>query len=304
MRLFGGERMKGIMDRLNVEEDTPIENKMLSNSIESAQRKVESRNFGIRKNVLQYDDVMNKQREVMYAERMKVLKGEDVHEQVVKYIPDYVRKVVSEAVNIDEMPEKWDAETLNRALENRLLPEGSHFITQDKLNKWDVDYAIDKITKATEKAYEEKIKEVKEQLGIDYSDVERRFLLMTVDRNWIDQIDAMDQLRKGIGLRAYGNVDPVISYKQEGFEMFDEMIERIQNTTIAMLLKVRIEVQRPMVRPIEQPKPAVDTAQLSTNAQSAPSGRTLPKVAKTPGRNDPCPCGSGKKYKNCCGKNL
>ena len=128
---------------------------------------------------------------------------------------------------------------------------------------------------------------------------------MNVDRNWIDQIDAMDQLRKGIGLRAYGNVDPVISYKQEGFEMFDEMVERIQNTTIAMLLKVRIEVQRPMVRPIEEPKPAVDTAHLATNApESAPSGRTLPKAAKTPGRNDPCPCGSGKKYKNCCGKNV
>ena len=304
IKRFGGDRMKKIYSIFCKDEDTCLQSKMLSRGIENAQRAIEGRNFGIRKNVLQYDDVMNKQREVMYAERMKVLKGEDVHEQVVKYIPDYVRKVVSEAVNIDEMPEKWDAETLNRALENRLLPEGSHFITQDKLNKWDVDYAIDKITKATEKAYEEKIKEVKEQLGIDYSDVERRFLLMTVDRNWIDQIDAMDQLRKGIGLRAYGNVDPVISYKQEGFEMFDEMIERIQNTTIAMLLKVRIEVQRPMVRPIEQPKPAVDTAQLSTNAQSAPSGRTLPKVAKTPGRNDPCPCGSGKKYKNCCGKNL
>ena len=127
---------------------------------------------------------------------------------------------------------------------------------------------------------------------------------MNVDRNWIDQIDAMDQLRKGIGLRAYGNVDPVISYKQEGYEMFAEMIERIRNTTIAMLLKVRIEVQRPMVQPIEQPKPAVDTAQLSTNAaESSGPVRPMPKANKTPGRNDPCPCGSGKKYKNCCGKN-
>ena len=127
---------------------------------------------------------------------------------------------------------------------------------------------------------------------------------MNVDRNWIDQIDAMDQLRKGIGLRAYGNVDPVISYKQEGYQMFDEMIERIQSNTIAMLLKVRIEVNRPMVRPIEEPKPAVDTAQLQTNAaESTAAPHTAPKAAKTPGRNDPCPCGSGKKYKNCCGKN-
>ena len=305
IKRFGGERMKKIYSIFSKDEDTCLQSKMLSHGIENAQRAIEGRNFGIRKNVLQYDDVMNKQREVMYAERMKVLKGEDVHEQVVKYIPDFVKKVVSEAVNVDEMPEKWDVHALNRALENRLLPEGSNFITQDKLNKWDVDYALDKITKATEKAYEEKIKKVKEELGIDYADVERRFLLMNVDRNWIDQIDAMDQLRKGIGLRAYGNVDPVIAYKQEGYEMFDEMIERIQNTTIAMLLKVRIEVQRPMVQPIEQPKPAVDTAQLSTNApESSGPARPVSHSQKTPGRNDPCPCGSGKKYKNCCGKNV
>ena len=304
IKRFGGERMKKIYNIFSKDEDTCLQSKMLSHGIENAQRAIEGRNFGIRKNVLQYDDVMNKQREVMYAERMKVLKGENMHEEIVKFIPDFVRKVVSEAVNIDEMPEKWDAAALNRALENRLLPEGSNFITQEKLNKWDVDFAIDKITKATEKAYEEKIVEVKEELGIDYGDVERRFLLMNVDRNWIDQIDAMDQLRKGIGLRAYGNVDPVISYKQEGYEMFDEMIERIRNTTIAMLLKVRIEVQRPMVQPIEQPKPAVDTAQLSTNAaESSGPVRPMPKANKTPGRNDPCPCGSGKKYKNCCGKN-
>ena len=303
IKRFGGERMKKIYGVFCKDEDTCLQSKMLSRGIENAQKAIEGRNFGIRKTVLQYDDVMNKQREVIYAERMKVLKGENVHEQVVKFIPDFVRKVVSEAVNIDEMPEKWDEAALNRALENRLLPEGSAFITREKLDKWDVDYAIDKITKATEKAYEEKIQEVKADLGIDYSDVERRFLLMTVDRNWIDQIDAMDQLRKGIGLRAYGNVDPVISYKQEGFEMFDEMIERIQNNTIALLLKVRIEVNRPMVRPVEEPKPVADTAQLSTNAPESSGAKPMPKASKTPGRNDPCPCGSGKKYKNCCGKN-
>ena len=304
IKRFGGERMKKIYDAFNTDEDTCLQSKMLSHGIENAQRAIEGRNFGIRKNILQYDDVMNKQREVIYAERMKVLKGENVHDQVVKYIPDFVHKVISEAVNIDEMPEKWDVRALNRALDNRLLPEGMNFVTQEKLNRWEVDEAIEKITKATEKAYEEKIAEVKADLGIDYADIERRFLLMNVDRNWIDQIDAMDQLRKGIGLRAYGNVDPVISYKQEGYQMFDEMIERIQSNTIAMLLKVRIEVNRPMVRPIEEPKPAVDTAQLQTNAaESTAAPHTAPKAAKTPGRNDPCPCGSGKKYKNCCGKN-
>ena len=303
IKRFGGERMKKIYNVFSKDDDTCLQSKMLSHGIENAQRAIEGRNFGIRKNILQYDDVMNKQREVIYAERMKVLKGEDVHDQVVKYIPDFVRKVVSEAVNIDEMPEKWDAQVLNRALENRLLPEGSNFITQEKLNRWDVDYAIDKIIQETEKAYAAKIAEVKEDLGLDYADVERRFLLMTVDRNWIDQIDAMDQLRKGIGLRAYGNVDPVISYKQEGFQMFDEMIERIQNTTIAMLLKVRIEVSRPMVRPIEEPKGLTDNSSLVTNASDGVSRPVQRSAAKSVGRNDPCPCGSGKKYKTCCGKN-
>ncbi|HIX08083.1 MAG TPA: preprotein translocase subunit SecA [Candidatus Borkfalkia faecipullorum] len=319
IKRFGGERLKKIYSIFSKDEDTCLQSRMLSRGIENAQKAIEGRNFGIRKNVLQYDDVMNKQREVMYAERMKVLKGEDVHEQVVKYIPDFVKKVISEAVNIDEMPEKWDAEALNRALENRLLPEGTHYITPEKLARWDVDTAIEKITKATEKAYEEKIVQVKEELGIDYADVERRFLLMNVDRNWIDQIDAMDQLRKGIGLRAYGNVDPVIAYKQEGYEMFDEMIERIQNNTIALLLKVRIEVNRPTVQPVAAPKPAPaeeevtgapfvapisapDPAQLVTNSSDGTSRPTV-KSNKTPGRNDPCPCGSGKKYKNCCGKN-
>ncbi len=302
IKRFGGDRLKRIYSVFCKDEDTCLQSKMLSRGIENAQKAIEGRNFGIRKNVLQYDDVMNKQREVMYAERMKVLKGEDVHGQVTAFIPDFVRKVVSEAVNIDQMPEKWDAAVLNRALENRLLPEGSDFITQDKLNRWDVDTAIDKIIKATEKAYEQKIAEVKEDLGIDYSDVERRFLLMNVDRNWIDQIDAMDQLRKGIGLRAYGNVDPVISYKQEGYEMFDEMTDRIRFNTIAMLLKVRIEVTRPMVQPIEAPKNlSENSAQLSTN--SPEGAKASVRADKTPGRNDPCPCGSGKKYKNCCGKN-
>ena len=308
IKRFGGERMKKIYGIFSKDEDTCLQSKMLSHGIENAQKAIEGRNFGIRKNILQYDDVMNKQREVIYAERMKVLKGENVHEQVVKFIPDFVRKVVGEAVNIDEMPEKWDEASLNKALEQRLLPEGAHFITQEKLNKWDTDYALDKITKATEKAYEEKIVEVKEQFGIDYADVERRFLLMNVDRNWIDQIDAMDQLRKGIGLRAYGNVDPVISYKQEGFEMFDEMIERIQNNTIAMLLKVRIEVNRPAsvqpAAPVKTELVSESHTELTTNRSAEGGAKPTVKSGKEPGRNDPCPCGSGKKYKNCCGKNV
>ena len=243
VKRFGGERMKALYNFFKIDEDTCLQSKMLSRGIANAQKAIEGRNFGIRKNVLQYDDVMNKQREVMYAERMKVLKGENVHDQVLKYIPDYVEEVVRTAVNADDMPELWNESELNAALETKLLPEGTNYVTREKLEKWDYPLAIQKITAKTIKEYEKKIEEIS-VMGVDFSDVERRVLLMTVDRNWIDHIDAMDQLRKGIGLRAYGQVDPIISYKKEGFDMFDEMVERIQRTTISVLLKVRIELRQ------------------------------------------------------------
>ena len=243
VKRFGGERMKSLYNFFKIDEDTCLQSKMLSHGIANAQKAIEGRNFGIRKNVLQYDDVMNKQREVMYAERMKVLKGENVHDQVLKYIPDYVEEVVRTAVNADDMPELWNETELNAALETKLLPEGTNYVTREKLEKWDYPLAIQKITAKTIKEYEKKIEEIS-AMGVDFSDVERRVLLMTVDRNWIDHIDAMDQLRKGIGLRAYGQVDPIISYKKEGFDMFDEMVERIQRTTISVLLKVRIELRQ------------------------------------------------------------
>ena len=243
VKRFGGERMKSLYNFFKINEDTCLQSKMLSHGIANAQKAIEGRNFGIRKNVLQYDDVMNKQREVMYAERMKVLKGENVHDQVLKYIPDYVEEVVRTAVNADDMPELWNESELNAALETKLLPEGTNYVTREKLEKWDYPLAIQKITAKTIKEYEKKIEEIS-AMGVDFSDVERRVLLMTVDRNWIDHIDAMDQLRKGIGLRAYGQVDPIISYKKEGFDMFDEMVERIQRTTISVLLKVRIELRQ------------------------------------------------------------
>ena len=243
VKRFGGERMQSLYNFFKIDEDTCLQSKMLSHGIANAQKAIEGRNFGIRKNVLQYDDVMNKQREVMYAERMKVLKGENVHDQVLKYIPDYVEEVVRTAVNADDMPELWNESELNAALETKLLPEGTNYVTREKLEKWDYPLAIQKITAKTVKEYEKKIEEIS-AMGVDFSDVERRVLLMTVDRNWIDHIDAMDQLRKGIGLRAYGQVDPIISYKKEGFDMFDEMVERIQRTTISVLLKVRIELRQ------------------------------------------------------------
>ena len=364
MKRFGGERMKAIYEKSKMEEDECLEANVLSRLVEYAQKQIEGRHFAARKSVLQYDDVMNQQRIIMYGQRMKVLRGENVHEQVIKYIPDYVESTVRTAVNTDVEPSKWNVDDLNRALEQRLLPEGTNYVTQEKLEKWDYDVAIKQITKRTEKAYEEKIEDLRKETGINFGDVERQILLRNVDRNWIDHIDAMDQLRKGIVLRAYGQTDPVIAYKQEGYAMFDEMVERIQERTIRFLLKCSIRAEQRPVQRIFPSRPAPRPAQVPQNAQTeaqqsgqdsgkndppappaangaAPAEQTEPSVqqgaenvapvggealpkavdvdslrtsgenkfnpatmkkVKKVGPNDPCPCGSGLKYKKCHGK--
>ena len=348
---FGGERMKRIYEMSKMEEDESLESKILTNLIEYAQKQIEGRNFGIRKNVLQYDDVMNKQRTIMYAERMRVIRGENVHEQVLKYIPGYVEEVVREAVNADDMPEKWSEADLNAAIERYLIPEGSDYVTREKLEKWDYDIALKRISEKTAKCYEEKIARIKEEMpAVDFGKIERDVLLSFVNSNWIDHIDAMDQLRKGITLRAYGQTDPVIAYKQEGFAMFDEMVERIQERTIRFLLKCQIKAQpRPVQRifptanrpaqPAAQNVPAQTSEQTETApAKELPAENTAPSASQTAapvgpeampkevdvnslrtsgevkfnpatlkkdkkvGPNDPCPCGSGLKYKKCHGK--
>ncbi len=346
---FGGEKMKHIYEMSKMQEDECLESKLLTRLIEYAQKQIEGKNFATRKNVLQYDDVMNTQRMIIYAERMKVIRGEDVHQQVLMYIPDYVRSVVRTAVNIEDMPEKWNEDDLNTALEQKVLPKGTNFITREKLEKWEYDTAIDKIVKKATECYEDKIVRIREQTKIDFADVERRILLRVVDSNWIDHIDAMDQLRKGIRLQAYAQSDPIIAYKKEGLEMFDEMVERIQERTIAILLKAEVQVQQPSVQrilptaarpaaPAPQEKESGETQEQepaekpqgeegkfvgNPAQQNAMSMPTVPaevnvdalktsgsekfnpatmKKAKKPGPNDPCPCGSGLKYKKCHGK--
>lgn len=289
---FGGDRMMRIYEMFKIDENQPMQSKMLSRSIENAQRSIEGRNFGIRKRVLEYDDVMNKQREVMYAERMKVIKDENVHEDILKLIPDFVRYVVSTAVNNENKPETWDLDALNRAIEMKLLPKGTEFITKEKAENWDYEYLIEKLVEETVNVYNAKIERYKEE-GVNFSEVERVVLLKNIDSKWIDHIDSMDQLRKGISLRGYGNVDPVLEYKKEGFEMFEDLTAAIQDDTVTLLLKAELR-RVPQVQK-EEPK------DLSTNQ---PAGAPVPKKAKQNiGRNDPCPCGSGKKYKHCCGKN-
>ncbi len=361
MQRFGGDRMKRIYERSKMEEDESLEAKMLTNLIEYAQKQIEGRNFATRKNVLQYDDVMNKQRMIMYAERMRVIRGENVHEQVLKYIPGYVEEILKDTVNIEDSPEKWSEKDLNTALERYLLPEGTNYVTREKLGKWDYDIALKRISEKTTKCYEEKIARIQSEMpGVDFGKVERDILLSYVNSNWIDHIDAMDQLRKGIGLRSYGQTDPVIAYKQEGFAMFDEMVERIQERTIRFLLKCQIKAQpRPVQRIFpsanraaqpaqqspqsaqpsavsseqgnkqteQQPAQASQNTQPAASQQSEPvetvGAETLPKAVdvdslrtsgdtkfnpatirkdKKIGPNDPCPCGSGLKYKKCHGR--
>ena len=289
---FGGDRMMRVYEFFKIDENQPMQSKLLSRSIENAQRAIEGRNFGIRKHVLQYDDVMNKQREVMYAERMKVIKDENVHEDILKLIPDFVAYIVSTVIDNQNKPETWDIEALNRIIEAKLLPKNTQFITEERINNWDYEYMLEKLTEETIRVYEDKIARYKEE-GVNFSEVERIVLLKNIDNKWIDHIDAMDQLKKGISLRGYGNVDPVVEYKKEGFEMFEDLTASIQDDTVTVLLKA--ELRKIPVMQKEEDK------NLSTNKTdgSAP----MPKKAKQSiGRNDPCPCGSGKKYKNCCGQ--
>ncbi len=287
---FGGDRMQRVYEFFKMDEDTPIQSKLLSRSIENAQRAIEGRNFGIRKHVLEYDDVMNKQREVMYAERMKVIKSTDVHEDILKLIPEYVSYVVGSAIDNQAKPETWDIEELNKAIEMRLLPKDTAFASKERAENWDYEYFLEKLTEEVISVYEDKIERYKEQ-NVNFGEIERIVLLKNVDNKWIDHIDAMDQLRKGISLRSYGNIDPVIEYKREGLEMFEDMTQSIRDDTVSVLLKA--ELKQVSVKPVE------DKKDLSTNVQGTQAPR---KVMKSIGRNDPCPCGSGKKYKNCCGQ--
>ena len=368
VKRFGGDAMKRIYEVFKVDEDTCLQSKMVSRGIANAQKVIEGKNFGIRKSVLQYDEVMNEQRKIIYAERISLLKGEDAHGQVLKYIEEYVEETIREAVNVNEMPERWDADALNKAIERRLIPAGSNYITPEKLEKWDYDLAVKKITEKTKKEYEKK-REAYDAAAAEgiyrlpfksFADWERSVLLAAVNTSWIDHIDAMDQLRKGIVLRAYAQSDPVIAYKVEGHQMFEEMVHRIQHYTVVRLLKTEWVFKKPSVpeagemmpsqasrAPAATTAPAADgktvngsdkapmaaTEGVTTNAVSAPNAaQPLPFRAGQPpvqpmvdvnklstnlgtgprqpvkakakvGPNDPCPCGSGKKYKKCCGKN-
>ena len=285
MRLFGSDRIQGLVEKIGLEEDMPVEHKMLTKSIENAQKKVEGRNFGIRKHVLQYDDVMNKQRQVIYDERGRVLEGEDINEQ----IQSMIKEIISSAVVAYKGDQGVELENLKSYLYGLFMPKDS--LESEELGKLNEQELSDKIYEIAHELYREK----EEIIGSDrMREIERIILLQCVDNHWIDHIDAMDQLRQGIGLRALGQQDPVIAYKMEGFDMFDDMVKHIQEDTVRYLFNITIE---------QQPKERKSIVDVDTLAAPADKADNSPVVKeKTVGRNDPCPCGSGKKFKQCCGK--
>ena len=296
LRLFGGDRVQALMDTLNLDEDTPIENKMLTSTIESAQKKLEARNFSIRKNVLQYDDVMNQQREIIYGQRRKVLNGEDVSASLHQMMEDSIKASVA-AFLAGDVAEEWDFAALRRHYLGWLCVESDFHYTTEQLNdlkREDVENMLLERGK--------KILAIKEQrYGAPIMrEVERICLLRNVDLKWMDHIDNMDQLRQGIALRSYGQKDPVVEYRIEGFEMFDAMVESIREDTVKMLLTV--ELRTPEAPKREQvAKPTGEGAVPSrANGQTGQGqkGEAPRRVVKI-GRNDPCPCGSGLKWKKC-----
>ncbi|MBC5787460.1 MULTISPECIES: preprotein translocase subunit SecA [Clostridiaceae] len=293
MRLFGGEKLQAMMNALKIEEDQPIENKMLTNSIESAQRKVEGRNFSIRKSVLQYDDVMNSQRELIYAQRNKVLNGENLRDYIVNMIKDMVSETVDRYVVETEVHDDWNIEGLKNYFLHYILEEDDLVYTPQELEDETIDHIKEIITEKALAKYEAKEQEVMPER---MRELERVVLLKVVDSKWMDHIDAMDELKRGITLRAYAQRDPVIEYRIEGFNMFDDMIASIKEDTVRLLLTVRIRSE-------EEPKREQVAKPTGTSGGSDTGAVSNQPVRKTKvGRNDPCPCGSGKKYKKCCGR--
>lgn len=295
LRLFGGDRMLSIANAFGADDDTPFSMGILSRSIENAQRNIEGRNYDMRKQVLEYDNVMNTQRTIIYSERNKVLMGEDLHSHILNMIRDEVDVIVGAYTDPKKDWNEWDYEELNKEIERKLLPGDPEFLTEDRLQKWSLDEIRTNVYEAMMAYYDEKIAGAKE-LGIDFSEIERMLLLRAVDFRWMDHIDQMDFLRRGIGLKAYGNQDPVIAYKKEGFEMFNRMNENIQEDIVAMLMHVNIE---------KAPKREEQKVEMvmSGGSEGAKAPKAEQAVSNKIGRNDPCPCGSGRKYKNCCGKN-
>ena len=289
MRLFGSEKLMEVFNTLGVPENEQIQHKMLTNAIEKAQMKIEGNNFGIRKNLLEYDQVMNDQREIIYEERRRVLNGESMRDVIYKMITDRVENTIDTCISSDIPKEDWDLTELNELLLPIIPLKPITAALTDEVK--DVKELKHKLKEQAVKLYEAKEAEFPEPEAL--RELERVILLKVIDRKWMDHIDDMDQLRQGIGLQAYGQKDPLVEYKMSGFDMFDDMIANIQEDTVRLLFHVRIEQK------VEREQVAKVTGTNKDDSVAAtPKRRETAKVYP----NDPCPCGSGKKYKQCCGR--
>ncbi len=293
MRLFGGERINSIMDRMQLDEDTPIEQKMLTKAIEQAQTTVESRNFQARKSVLEYDDVMNKQREIIYGQRKQVLDGMDVKGIIMNMMNSAITAQVSAAFSGNEHLDMTAYRELLRGVEGLYFPKYTVRFSEEEVTSMEAEAFTDAFTQAAADFYEKKEAEVTSPI---MRELERVVLLRVVDEYWMDHIDAMHDLRQGIRLRAYAQTDPVIAYKKESLDMFEEMISAIQEETVRRLYSVRL-------RKDEEIKRERVATGITENVGGDGTVKKQPRKVKKVGRNEPCPCGSGKKYKQCCGRN-
>jgi len=294
MRLFGSEKVSGLIEKMGVQETEAIEAKMLTGQIENAQKRIEGRNYEIRKNVLQYDDVMNEQRKEIYEQRRQVLEGRDMHETIVKMADKLIEEAIALYCGNGDDTLDWDMEGLKNYMERLCTRVGFFAAHEDKLAHIHKDDLTDLLKQEAHDFYALREGEF-EKLHIDTRELERVVLLTCVDKRWMDHIDAMDQLRDGIGLRAYGNRNPITEYQIEGYDMFDEMVHLIREDTVRRMYQARISVPQERKQVAEVKETNLEQAK---NA-GGPAGPK--KVQKKAGRNDPCPCGSGKKYKNCCG---
>ena len=290
MRLFGSERVMGMMEKLGVDEDTPIEQKMLTNAIENAQRQVESRNFQTRKNVRQYDDVMNTQRKVIYEERRKVLDGEDLHEAIQAMLHNTVENAIQGHIGEQKHMSAEDFREATAVFHTMFLRPGELALTDEELQQYTAEQLVELVEEKAKEVYAAREKEFGEQL---MRELERVLMLRVVDEYWMDQIDAMNDLKQGIGLRAYAQTDPVVAYKKEGYEMFEQMIAAIQEETLRRLFLVRLR-QNQEVRRERVAKVTGESGASDGTVQKQPQRKVI-KI----GRNDPCPCGSGLKWKKC-----
>ena len=305
MRLFGSDRFRPLLEKMDPNQEVRLEYKVVSRQIENAQKRVEARNYGIRKSVLQYDDVMNQQREIIYGQRRQVLEGEDMHEQVLTMRRTLIEEAVKRCAPDEAAVDHWDVDGLSEYLEKLCIDMGGvrkaleacgAGVTREELCAA-LNERADKIYAAREKMWKDG--------GLDIREFERVALLRSVDTRWMDHIDAMDQLREGIGLRAYAQRDPIVEYKLEGFEMFDEMIRLIQEDTTRRLYFTVLNRQATERKQVAQPtQESHGEGPRRLSGGGAPASKTPVHAKKKVGRNDPCPCGSGKKYKNCCGKNI